>query len=170
MILIGKIIKPYGVLGWLKIISFTEKPKQIFKYLPWYYIDKENKYKKIKLKNWKNITKNKLLIKIKNINNRNISEKLVKKKIFIKKSSLPKLLKNEYYYKDIIGCKIYDSIKNTLLGTVKKIIDSKTFDVLVIKKEKNKSANKEILIPFIINKYIKNVDIYNKKITVIWNI
>ncbi|WP_343154652.1 ribosome maturation factor RimM [Buchnera aphidicola (Pseudoregma panicola)] len=163
MLIAGKIIKSYGILGWLKIISFTEKKEKIFEYSPLYiYINK--KYKVIEIEKWKK-NKKKILIKILNISNRTESEKFVKKNIFIKNSSLPNLLNDEYYWKDIIKCKIFNK-KNIYLGKVYKIIDTQTYDILVIKTNKKKIKKKEILIPFILKKYIKNIDLYKKKIII----
>ncbi|WP_343183919.1 ribosome maturation factor RimM [Buchnera aphidicola (Ceratovacuna keduensis)] len=163
MLITGKIIKSYGILGWLEIVSFTENKETIFKYSPLYiYINK--KYEVIKIEKWKK-NKKKILIKIFDITNRTKSQKFVKKNIFIKNSSLPKLGNNEYYWKDIIKCKIFNE-ENIYLGKINKIIDIKTYDILVIKTNKKQIKKKEILIPFIIKKYIKNVDLYKKKIII----
>ncbi|WP_343189822.1 ribosome maturation factor RimM [Buchnera aphidicola] len=162
MLIIGKIIKPYGILGWLQIVSFTEKKEKIFEYSTLYFKTKK-KYKKLKIKNWK-ICKKKILIKISKIEDRTKSEYFLKKKIFIKKCSLPKLKKNEYYWKDIINCKVFNT-KNKFLGKITKIIDVKTSNIISIKTNCIKKKQ-EILIPFIINKYIKNININKKKIII----
>ncbi|WP_367679757.1 hypothetical protein [Buchnera aphidicola] len=40
-IIIGKIGSPYGIKGFIKIFSYTEKKENIFNYLPW-FIKKKN--------------------------------------------------------------------------------------------------------------------------------
>ncbi|WP_343188967.1 ribosome maturation factor RimM [Buchnera aphidicola (Chaitoregma tattakana)] len=164
MLVVGIIKKSFGIFGWLKLVSFTEKQKNMFNYLPLYICIKKE-YKKIEIKKWKIYKKN-ILVKIKNVENRTESEKFVKKKIFANKSSIPILTQNEYYYKDIIKCKVYDN-KNNFLGIVLKIIDAKTSSILLIKlNDTLKNLNKEILIPFIINEYIKEINIKKKQIIV----
>ncbi|BGI51498.1 MAG: ribosome maturation factor RimM [Buchnera aphidicola (Ceratovacuna japonica)] len=163
MLIVGKIIKSYGILGWLVIVSFTENKEKIFKYSP-LYIYVNRKYKVIKIIKWKKYKK-KILIKIYKIKNRTESEKFIKKNIFIKNSSLPKLSKYEYYWKDIIKCRVFDK-NNIFLGKILKIIDIKSYDILVIKICKKNVLKKEILIPFIIKKYIQNINLHKKKIII----
>lgn len=96
---------------------------------------------------------------------------LKKKEILIKNESLPKL-KNEYYWNDIINCKVLNK-KNKYLGVVKKILETGSNDVLIIQKNiynKSNIQNQEKMIPFIYKKIIKNVDTVNKIIMVDWNI
>ncbi|XRX42955.1 MAG: ribosome maturation factor RimM [Buchnera aphidicola (Tetraneura sorini)] len=165
---IGKIKSAYGILGWMKIHSFTENKKNIFNYQPWYI---EKKFDLLNLETWKKNKKN-FLIKIKEINNRSEAEKIVNQYIMIEeKVLLPFSKKKEYYWKDIIKCQVFD-LNLTFLGIVVKIIETGNYDVLVVNslKENNNKKKTEILIPFIEKKIIKDVNIQKKKILVNWNL
>ncbi|BBI01313.1 ribosome maturation factor [Buchnera aphidicola (Nipponaphis monzeni)] len=164
MLLVGIITNPYGILGWLKLYSYTTIKLNIFNYFPWYHIINNNKFV-IHVKNWKTYKKN-FLIKISNVTNRSEAERFAKCKILIDMQTLPKLKKNQYYWKDIQNCCVinYD---RSILGYVNKIISTPSNDILIIKNiNQYQFKQKEILIPFIINTFIKKVDIYKKIIQV----
>ncbi|QCI27259.1 ribosome maturation factor RimM [Buchnera aphidicola] len=156
LLIIGKIGAAYGILGWNKIFSYTEKKKNIFEYTPW-LIHYNKKWKKFFIEN-KKINKKIIIVKFININNRNNAQLLTNHVIFIKKKQLPKLKKFEYYWYNLINCKVFNT-KKQYLGKVNKIIRTKANDILVIKIQK---TNKEYLIPFIINIFINKVDLKMK--------
>ncbi|QCI26415.1 ribosome maturation factor RimM [Buchnera aphidicola] len=123
---------------------------------------KNNHWKTISLEH-KKIYQNKIIIKIKNINNRDQAKKLVNSLIMIDAQILPNLKQFEYYWKDIISCRVFNTYQK-YIGIVYNIIRSKSNDILVIK-----NYYHEILIPFIKDTIIYQVDIINKIIHVNWN-
>lgn len=165
IIIIGKFSIPYGIKGWIKIISFTEK--KIFFYQPW-YIKNNKKINIIDIERWEK-KYNSLIVKLKNIDNRTNVNFLKNKEILIHKKTLPNV-NNEYYWHDIINCIVFNQ-KSTRIGTVKKIIATGSNDVLIIKKycKKKFITCKKIFIPFIMNQVVKDVDVINKTIVVNWN-
>jgi len=164
-LLIGKVGKSYGILGWTSISSFTEEPQKIFDYLPWFFF-KEGQWTKIQIQNWKK-HKNNFIVHIKGISDRSIIRNFTNADIMISKRTLPILKKNNYYWNDIINYKVFDINKN-YLGIVIDLIRTKNNDILVVENKFNISK-KNILIPFIENKIIKNVNTNNKFILVQWN-
>ncbi|WP_343182404.1 ribosome maturation factor RimM [Buchnera aphidicola] len=156
-IIIGKFGSAYGILGWINIISYTERKKNIFQYNPW-FIQINNLWKKYFIESYKkNISK--IKVKLKNINNRTEAKKLTNCIISIKNTQLKKIPKYEYYWKDILYCQVFN-IDKKYIGIVYDIIRSKINDILVIKNFQKK--NKCILIPFIEKVFIKNTDIKRK--------
>ncbi|WP_367675980.1 ribosome maturation factor RimM [Buchnera aphidicola] len=113
----------------------------------------------------KKIQQKKIIIKIKNINNRDQAKKLTNSLIAIDIKTLPNLKNYEYYWKDILFCKVFNKYKK-YIGTVSNIIRSKSNDILVIKNNQNDSQ--EILIPFIEKNIIYKVDIIHKMISTNW--
>ncbi|WP_343126426.1 ribosome maturation factor RimM [Buchnera aphidicola] len=163
-ILIGKFGKPYGVKGWIKLISYTTISKKILQYFPWYLISIKKKYVKSDIKMQQNYKK-KIIILLKNIHNRTEIEFLNNQKIFINEKILPTLKYNQYYWKDLLNCQVYNNM-NINIGIVTKILNNTIHDILVIKKIFKNSSKKTILIPFIYPNYIKSVDILKKNIII----
>ncbi|CAL4043270.1 Ribosome maturation factor RimM [Buchnera aphidicola (Tetraneura ulmi)] len=166
-IIVGKIKSVYGILGWMKIDSFTEIKKNIFNYQPWFIKKKQNL---LNLETWKKNKKN-FLIKIIEINNRSEATKIINQFIMVEeKVLLPYKKKKEYYWKDILNCTVFN-INLKILGIVVNIIETGNNDVLIINSHKKKNKKEvKILIPFIEEKIIKNVNIQKKIILVKWNL
>ncbi|VFP86018.1 Ribosome maturation factor RimM [Buchnera aphidicola (Cinara pseudotaxifoliae)] len=165
MIIIGKIGNPYGILGWIHIHSFTEKKENIFRYLPW-KLEKSNiyVYEKDIIRYKKH--KNNFLVKLDHLHDRTQAYLMAKQNILIKSIQLPKLQKNEYYWNNILLCKIFNE-KKELIGSVKQILDNKIYNILNIF---NSKKNKNIYVPFIQPKIIKKIDIKKKIIIVNWSL
>ncbi|MBX4180980.1 ribosome maturation factor RimM [Sodalis sp. CWE] len=168
-IIIGQIGSAYGVKGWLKIFSFSEKDKNIFSYQPWFIKDKVD-WKPIHLENWRLYKKN-LIVKIRNIEEREIASLLTNHKIFIETSLFLNSSNEEYYWKDILGCRVI-TINGYQLGTVVNLIETGSNDVLVVKANHLATTflPQERLIPCINEKVIKSIDIMNRLIKVEWDL
>jgi 16S rRNA processing protein RimM len=155
---IAKIGKTYGIKGWQKIHLLTDFPEQ-FKPNTTFESDKINlTIEKIDLK--------RKLVKFKGINTPEDAKKLTNRLLYTTKEQTKeniKLKENEYFWFDIIGCKIEEN--NQTLG---KVIDIQRVDVdyLVIQTDKKFveiGYPKRFLIDF--KRHIKDVDIDQKKIT-----
>lgn len=155
---LAQIKKTFGLNGKIKIESFTFPEKNIFDIKPLYII--ENKKKEIEIKHEGNY-KHLFIISIKDINNINDAEKTLKKYIYTNKSSLPKLKTNELYWFQLLGLDVFDE-NNIHYGKIENIFCNKNHDVLVI----NNKENLQKLIPYILDEYIKNIDIANNKVVI----
>jgi 16S rRNA processing protein RimM len=157
---IAKIGKTYGVKGWLKIHFLTDFPEQ-FKVGKIFKTDKETLT--IENINHKNNT-----IKFKRFNNPEEAKKLTNRTIYsdIESSHRDiKLKKDEYFWFDIIGCKVYE--KNKLLGIIEDINRINDINYIVVKVDKSMQKNgkpKRFLFDF--KRHIIEVDIKNKKLIV----
>ncbi|AEH39841.1 16S rRNA-processing protein [Buchnera aphidicola (Cinara tujafilina)] len=163
-ITVGRIDNPYGIFGWVHMISFTEKKKNIFNYFSMKLNPSNREYQKKDLLNWKKHVKN-YIIRFKNIHTRTDAYNISKQDIIIQSKQLPNLKKNEYYWNDILSCNIYN-IHSQCLGTVVKIFDNIYYDVLVINRKN--SQNNILYIPFIIPDIIKKIDLIKKIIIIKW--
>ncbi|WP_425619831.1 ribosome maturation factor RimM [Buchnera aphidicola] len=164
-LVIGKVGKAYGILGWITIFSFTEKKEQIFSYLPWFFL-KDNQWTKITVNNWKKY-KNNFIVSVNNIFDRSIIKNFTNANIIISQNTLPLLKKNNYYWNDLINCTVFNTNYN-YIGKVNNLIRTKNNDVLIVYNQFSQ-LKKNILIPFIENQIIKNINIDNKLIIVTWN-
>ncbi|WWP00210.1 MAG: ribosome maturation factor RimM [Candidatus Dasytiphilus stammeri] len=164
---LGKIGSAYGVRGWIKLISFTQNKKNIFFYQPWFINQHHsNQWIKIELEKWYDKPPG-FIIKIKGINDRETAKKYNNSDIIIESSQLPILEEGEYYWKDIIGCMVI-TVDGDQLGKVVRLLSTISHDILVVKVDRYKI--KEILIPFIENKVISQINLKRKLISISWKI
>ena len=158
---IGKIVGLHGIKGWLKIISFSSPPENIFNYQS-LIISNEYMEETFHIENSRKQGK-KILIKLDGIDDRTSAESLKESKIYIFRLDLPELSEDIYYWEDLLGFNVFNQ-NNIKLGLVDSFIETGSNDVLVVRSEKTKN----ILIPFLMNKSIKEVNLESKLIIVEW--
>ena len=158
---IGKIIGLHGIKGWLKILSYTSPPENIFNYQS-LIISNENMEETFHIENSRKQGK-KILIKLDGIDDRTSGESLKESKIQIFRLDLPELSEDTYYWEDLLGFNVFNQ-NNINLGLVDSFIETGSNDVLVIRNEKKENT----LIPFLMNKTIKEVNLETKLIIVEW--
>lgn len=150
---IGKVLKPQGIKGEIKVELFTTD-FAFLRSLKQIYIENdpfiilsvrfENKY---------------AYIKTAEILDRNFAEKLRNKSIFVEKDSLSYNNSSEFLISDLENCEILDE-NNKLIGFIESVEKYGSADIINIKKA---GAIKSF--PFL-NAVIKEIDIKNKKIIV----
>ena len=158
-ILVAKIGKPVGLKGWAKVNSFTRPEENLKKYKKFYL----GKQKKIIQQEFVKKSGKTLILKFKDINSIEEIEMLKNIDLFINALDLPKLKKNEFYWKDLIGMEVI-STKGDRFGKVIEMIEAGSRDVMRIKDKNNK---KSILIPFEFGVFVEEVK--NNQILVNWD-
>lgn len=158
---VGRFGSPFGVRGWIKVISFTDPIEQILTYSPW-YIYKDNSWlvlDKVKGK----AHGNHLVVHLNGSHDRDIAKTYTNLEIVIERQQLPALPPEEYYWVDLIGLAVVN-LQGILFGKVDHLFGTGSNDVLVVE-----DANqKERYIPYT-HQVIIDVDLPNKKIVVDWD-
>lgn len=166
-VVLGKLGSSYGIRGWLRVFSSTEHAESIFDYQPW-SIKHGGRWQQIEVESWKRHNQE-LVIKIKGIDDRDVANTLTNCEIVVNGSLLPALEEGDYYWKDLIGCKVITD-QNYDLGTVIDMMETGSNDVLVVKANlKDAFGAKERLVPFIDEQVIKKVDLAARLIEVDWD-
>ncbi|MDA9832280.1 ribosome maturation factor RimM [Gammaproteobacteria bacterium] len=155
-ILVGKLGKTHGLLGCIRLFSYTQPPEQIFKYTLF-----DINHQPIKFNKPKDAGAY-FLVKLPKIDSIDEASALVNLEIFISPDELPKTHQDEYYWNDLIGCEVINH-DNFSFGTVAQMLNFGAQDILSIKN----TQKKETLILFT-DKHITHVDIPNKIIRVQW--
>jgi len=159
-VILGKVIGHFGVQGWVKIFSYT-KPKQAILDYKEMTMKEKNQWKSIKIEESKIHGKN-VLIKIKNIENREKAEQILGKYLGVSRGDLPNLTDGHYYWTDLEGMEVED-LKGNKIGIVSYILETGANDVMVIENDD------EILIPFLMDRVVKEVNFKLNKIIVDWD-
>ncbi len=149
-LIIGKIIKPQGIKGEVKLKILTDNP-QIFLSLKDVFID--DKPKKVLSCS---VRFGFAYLMLEGITSRNDAEKLRDKEVSILKSDFV-LEENTFLIEDILNCEVFDE-KNNYIGKLVNIEKYGAADVWTIYAD-----GRNYQIPYI-NKIVKNVLINEKKI------
>ena len=157
-LLIGVFGQAFGVLGWIKIISFADPKENILSYDS-FFIDSGGVWQKLDFSD-KRVRGQSITFKLKDVANREQAKTYTNLKIYIDRDSLPKLAQNEYYWDELEGMRVIDE-KGDVLGVVSYLIETGSNDVLVLNNDK--------MIPYI-DSVITKVDKGTKTITVDWDL
>lgn len=160
-VVVGKIVGLFGVKGWLKIRSYTDPREQIAEYRPW-RIMVDGEWRSFDVEAVQPQGKS-LIARLRGISDRDQAVRLMNSDIVIDRSQLPVLDKDEFYWRDLTGLKVLN-LGGVELGTVKSLFATGANDVLVVRKE----GSPEILIPFVMDRVIRSVDIESGVIRVDW--
>jgi len=157
-IVIGKITKPQGLKGEVRMHYFGNDPDSLagIKSVGIVKSGAEKIYLKIKRIR---AAKNVFILNFIGIDSIKDAEPLIGCEVVVKRSDLPSLDEDEYYWEDLIGIQVYDE-SGDLLGTLDSVLETGSNDVYVVK-----NGKEEILIPAI-SKVIKEVDIKGKTMRV----
>lgn len=156
-IIIGRIGRPQGIKGGLRLYPLTDFPDR-FDNLTEAYIDD-------RLVTINSIQQHSdfLVLNIKGLTEREAAAALTGKFLQIERENAAPLAEGEYYTFDIIGMAVYNE-DNLLLGKINNILKTGSNDVYVIKSEQ---TEKEILLPAL-KKTVTKIDVENKRMDVIW--
>lgn len=150
---IGKIINVHGLRGTLKVQPWTDYPEKFEEIDTVYINDTSYEIEKVAYH------KQSVLLNISTIDSIEKAEKFRNCILTTERSELGDLPDGVYYIVDLIGCEVFEG--DTLIGTVKDVLNTGSVDIYEIKRPKQKPlyfpAAKEHLV---------SIDIDNKKISV----
>ena len=164
LICIGSIGKPRGLKGEFFLNSYCSPQENILNYSD--FLIEDSQISDFKITYVRKINK-KFYAKIHSIDNIDDIKNYTNSKLFINSEDLPKLT-DENYWHELIGMQVEDLNSNDILGMVDTLNNFGANDCLVIKPTKNSIDNKERLIPFIKETFIKSINQNKKIIKVDW--
>ena len=161
MICVGKIHGTFGVKGLVKITSFCEPKRSIKVYKP-IYIDGSASPIRLKFTNKEHDYLNARINDIFDLDN---ARKLAGKHLYVKRETLPKLNKDEFYHADLMSCNILNE-ELEIIGPVTKIENHGAGDIIEFLNEK---TNKKIMIP-LKKHFVKKIAVEEKFIVIFHNV
>jgi 16S rRNA processing protein RimM len=160
MVVMGKVVGAQGILGWVKVQTFTEYLDSLLDYDTW-YVGNEQEWRPLEVLE-ANVHGGRVLIaKLQGIVDRTAAEKYKGLLIAVPRAELPEKEEGEYYWSDLIGMTV-ENLQGEMFGTVDSLLETGANDVLVVKGESG-----EKLIPFI-DSVIKQVSLKENTIRVDW--
>ena len=168
MVVMGRVAGPYGILGWIRIIPYTECVDSLADYPIWWLGRENGDWQEVKV-NECAVRGNTLIASLEQYPDRNSAAALKGLDVGIPRSQLPVLSKNGeegYYWSDLIGLEVVN-LQGELLGKVAGLLETGANDVLQV--QDLNERKRERLIPFI-SQVIVRVDLIAARITVDWGL
>jgi 16S rRNA processing protein RimM len=162
MVVLGRVIAPFGVLGWVKLSPLGDDPTA-WREMPALWLGRDpdgTEWRRYELEGLRPHGKG-LVAKLRGVDDRAAAEAVDGSYFAVPREALPPPRDDEYYWADLIGLAVVNA-QGVMLGTVAELIETGANDVLVVREGKT-----ERLLPFIA-KVVNEVDVPNRIIRVEW--
>ena len=162
MVVLGRVIAPFGVQGWIKLSPLGDDPAA-WRAVPalWLGNDPDGaEWRRYELEGLRPHGKG-LVAKLRGIDDRSAAEAVERSYFAVPRETLPPPRDDEYYWADLIGLDVVN-MQGVKLGSVAELIETGANDVLVVREGKT-----ERLLPFIAQ-VVSEVDVPNRVIRVEW--
>jgi 16S rRNA processing protein RimM len=152
---IGKILKPHGLRGQVKVLSYAASIERFSKGKEIYLTREKGKHPFI-VSEAKG-SGNTFIIKLQGWDNRQAAEALTGSSLYVRKEALKELPKGEFYWIQLIGSRVFDE-QSRCIGILEHIFSTPAHDIWVVK-----SGLKEFFVPAV-EEYIASVNQDQKEI------
>lgn len=159
LVTVGRIVNSHGIRGELKVVPETDFPERFDKGNALIIVDSQNKQTPVTVQTSR-LHKNMFILQFDQFSNINDVEKYKGSLLKIEAKEQQPLEEGEYYYHEIIGCKVVTE-EGQELGLVSEVLTPGANDVWVVSLPKGK----QLLLP-VIDDVILEVDIANKTIRI----
>ena len=147
MVVIGQVGGPYGVRGWVHVLSFTAPPAGLLSYAPWHLRLKRDAGAPdawcLRDRAAAKTHGEGFVASFDRIGDRSAALQLAGAEIGVTADRLPPLSEDEFYWRDLIGLRVLNN-NGDELGLVQRLLPTGGHDVLVVR-----GGAAEVLIPFV---------------------
>ena len=162
MVVLGRIVAPYGVRGWVRVHPFGDDPASWDKMSNWWLSpDAAGGTWQTRAVAGLRTQGASWVAKLDGIDDRGAAEQLDGWFIGAPKAELPDTAKDEFYWADLVGLEVRNEA-GEFLGRVESLIETGAHDVLVVK-----DGELERLLPFV-EQIVSSVDVVGGCIRVLW--
>jgi 16S rRNA processing protein RimM len=158
MVVMGRVIAPFGIKGWVRLRTWTETEASLAGYATW-WLEKGREWMPVELEDYEVHAKG-VVAKLKGCDDRTAAEELKGRDVGVPREALGKAGKGELYWVDLEGFEVVN-LEGVVLGEMAGRLDTVGNDVMMVKGEK------DYLIPFVAA-YVKEVSPASRRITVDW--
>lgn len=158
-VIVGRFNSPWGVQGWVRVYSHTRPATTIFDYRPWLVGEHGEE---VVVEDWQKAGP-RLVARLRGIDSPEAAAALTHLDIRVPRASLPKAEAGSYYWHDLVGLEVVN-LEGHVHGHVKSLLETGAHDVLEIVGK----SPPPVLIPFVIDEFIREVDFASGRILVDW--
>ncbi len=164
IVVLGRIVGPYGVQGWVRVHPFGDDPLDWRTMPHWWLAPSETgAWQEYALKSFK-AHGDGLVAAFAEVEDRNGAEALKGWWIGAPREALPAPAEDEFYWADLVGMAVFNTAGESL-GTVEGLIETGANDVLRVVD----AEGQERLLPFV-DAVVKQVDASSRQIQVEWGL
>lgn len=169
LVVMGRVLGPFGVKGWIKIQPYTERPGSLAQYPAWWMLMAQG---------WREFQPEEseqhgrhLVARMRGFADRDEAARFSGAEIAVSRDALPEAGAGEFYRSDLVDLKVVN-LTGEELGRVKELFDNGAHDILRVvwvdgERVDGERAGGERLLPFIAT-VVKEIDMDAGEIRVDW--
>lgn len=146
--------------GWVKVYSYTQPRERVVQYQPW-LLERDGTSQAYRVDAGGAHGKG-VVAHFVGTDDRDAAAALVGAEIRVRREQFATTAANEFYWADLVGLDV-ETTAGVALGSVDTLIETGANDVLVLDGERRR------LLPFVMEKVVKKVDLAANKIVVDWD-
>ncbi len=158
-VLVGRILGPWGVQGWVGVYSWTDPPEALFDYHPWLVGEDQ---RPVELNEWRRSGK-RLLASLTGIETPERAAEFTGLDLRVERALLPPPEPGHYYWHDLIGLEVVN-LQDFRWGRIRRMLPTGAHDVMEVSGE----ARASVLIPFAQPEVVREVDLEAGRVRVDW--
>jgi 16S rRNA processing protein RimM len=158
MVVMGRVVGPFGLKGWLKVQVFTESPGGLLDHSSW-WLGHNGKWDQRQVEESAEHG-GVVVVKLVGCDEREVAAALKGWEVAVPRSALPATGEGEYYWSDLLGLRV-TNVRSEELGRVRTLLETGANQVLVV------DGERERLIPFV-SAVVVSVDLARGELVVDW--
>ena len=164
MIVLGRVVAPYGVRGWLKVKPFGDDP-EAWRGMSQLWLGTDAEGDRWQAFNLESLRAHgaSWVVKLAGIDDRTAAEVADGRFVGAPRSELPRNETGEYYWADLIGLDVMNE-QGESLGRIDSLVETGAHQVLVVR-----NGESERLLPFVAQ-VVKDVDVPGGRVRVAWQV
>jgi 16S rRNA processing protein RimM len=160
LVTLGRICGAYGIKGWVKIRSYTQRRDDIARFKDW-IVENRGVKQRMAVESSRPQGKD-IVAKLVGVDDRDAARELTDAAVMVERAELPACAPGEYYWSDLEGLSVR-TVAGEELGTIDHLLAMPAHDMLVLAGERKR------LIPFVAGTIVRRVDIDAGVVTVEWD-
>ncbi|MEH6386993.1 MULTISPECIES: ribosome maturation factor RimM [Pseudomonas] len=166
LVVLGKIVGAHGIRGAVKVYSHTDPLDNILDYPRWTL--RKGADKRTVTFTDARLQGRVLVVQLKGLDNRNQALDLTDFEICVVQSALPDLDEGEFYWHQLEGLQVVN-LEGQLLGRVDHLLETGSNDVFVVKPCEGSLDQRERLLPYLPDQYVKDINLSTGIVQVDWD-
>ncbi len=166
LVIVGKVSTVYGVKGWVKLYSYTEPMTNLLDYEE-LFIKRGEQWQPLTLSEGRLHGKS-LVAALDGVTDREQARELSGCELAIRRSELPDLPDDEFYWHQLEGLRVLTEDQQ-LLGVVDHMMATGANDVMAVSPCEGSIDQQDRLLPYVPGVYVRNVDLNTGTILVDWD-
>jgi 16S rRNA processing protein RimM len=140
VIVMGRVLAPFGIKGWIKVQPFTDSVDGLLRYADW-HLGTGEQWKVFRVVD-ASVHGASVIAQLAGVDDRDAAYALRGSSIGVERSAMPATSADEFYWSDLIGLRVLN-LEGDQLGRIDRLLETGANPVLIV------SGDRERMIPFV---------------------